>query len=393
MDPYPALLVLDLGSDGLTAEVIDTDSGAVIYRRADTSITTDAIDRALAAHLNRVGRVDLSVLDDPHRAQDELVELMDEVRRRLGGASAVFLMGDDQIGLLRVTRADVETALAGMLPRIRAHWQETILMAPVPVGAVILTPEHQQWSSLAEKVAGDQTSVPFVVIEQSTPQAPAAAGRHGRGDEDATDVADAQRVPSPVTEEFAEPDFGAYRRDADGADRTEFTDPAEFTEFTDRADLTEVIERVDDRPVSHRRRRLVGAGILGAVVVTGCLLATLPWVFGDDTPSAPQSQQSSEHVVAGTTESSEPAPTGSTPNRPVPTSTAAPARVDYAEASGTALRYTPPPPTTTTPVATTDAARPAPARRAPQQGGGVPRPPLRVTIPNPIPGQPPIVFP
>ncbi|GAB88460.1 hypothetical protein GORHZ_024_00020, partial [Gordonia rhizosphera NBRC 16068] len=157
------------------------------------------------------------------------------------------------------------------------------------------------------------------------------------------------------------------------AGRTEFTHAVDVpsTVDTDRLSaypttppevVTEDVAGASAPRKSRRTRILLGAVAVGAIIGIGGGVAVA--VTGDGTSSDPVLNH------AAPTTASTSSGTYADP-------------ADFAEARQTPVRYVPPPP----PVETT-------VDRPGRQGPARPRTrPPRITIPNPIPGLPPIVFP
>ena len=138
-----------------------------------------------------------------------------------------------------------------------------------------------------------------------------------------------------------------------------------------------------------RRRLVVGAAAVGGAVALGGVILAVPWLHSSDTSrSAPAvAGFATPNEVPRTSASEAPAPTSrpptSTPASPSPSTARAP--IDTRPAQVPAVQYTaPPPPPTQSYVS------PGQPRRAVPRLPAIPR---RRTIPNPIPGLPPIVIP
>ena len=125
----------------------------------------------------------------------------------------------------------------------------------------------------------------------------------------------------------------------------------------------------DGSGADHRRVLVGVAAVIGAAVVGG-LIVGLSWLGGDGDSERPA--VAAQGMVAQTS---------TVPVSPVPTSRPP---LDTRSAQAPLLRYTPPPPTV---AQQQTAQRSAPTRRA------APPPPRRRSIPNPIPGLPPILLP
>jgi hypothetical protein len=317
----PAFALIDLDDGGLRGAAVDSDTGQCLMQLDDHDLHSRAFDRTVADFLVRTGKAPM-----PENAEwaRELLDLMTKARSALSRSDGTFVMGHQYVGMLRVTRTDLDEALAPAVARAVSVARSIAAGSPAPVTAVVLMPDHVIWPGLQTALAAGLHDLPVLAMNADVPLA--VPGRHAR--------------PAPVIEpEVVAPPLVA--------------EPA-------------------PEPVDNRRQNrlvLIGAALLaGLIVVGGATLVAAPW--RDDT-GQPQSQRylsaPDSSGVASQTSTTTPAPTSSVPSLPPVNTQAALAPV---------ILYTAPPPPPPPPTTTRRPARPAPN-----------------TIPNPIPGLPPIVLP
>ena len=317
----PAFALIDLDDGGLRGAAVDSDTGQCLMQLDDHDLQGRAFDRSVADYLVRTGKAPM-----PENAEwaRELLDLMTKARSALSRADGTFVMGHDHVGMLRVTRTDLDEALAPAVVRAVSVARSIAAGSPAPVTAVVLMPDHVIWPGLQAALTTGLHELPVLAMHADVPLA--VPGRHAR--------------PAPVVEPEPEP-----VREVDMA----------------------------PPPVDNRRQNrlvLIGAALLaGLIVVGGATLVAAPW--SEDT-GQPQSQRYLRTPETSTEVSQAPSQSPTTASE-VPTTTLPPINTEAALAP--VMRYTapppPPPPTTTR----------RPARPAPN------------TIPNPIPGLPPILLP
>lgn len=324
----PAFALIDLDDGGLRGAAVDSATGQSLMQLDDHDLQGRAFDRSVADYLVRTGKTPI-----PENAEwaRELLDLMTKARSALSRSDGTFVMGHEYVGMLRVTRTDLDEALAPAVTRAVSVARSIAAGSPAPVTALILMPDNVVWPGLQAALTTGLHDLPVLAMHADVPLA--VPGRHAR--------------PAPVVEPEPGPQSG------------EEAEPA-------------------PSPVDNRRQNqlvLTGAALLaGLIVIGGATLVTAPW--SEDT-GQPQSQRYLRTPETSTTVSATPGPAQSpTTASSAPTTTPPPLPPINTEAAlAPVMRYTapppPPPPTTTR----------RPARPAPN------------TIPNPIPGLPPILLP
>ncbi|WP_084834284.1 hypothetical protein [Williamsia sp. 1138] len=344
----PAFTLIDLDENGLRGAAVDAATGQCLIELNDHTLQATAFDRAIADYLVRVGKAQM-----PESAEwaRELLDLMPQARMLLSTSPGTFLMGKQHVGLLRVTRVDLDEALGASIVRAISLARSVSIASPLPVTAAVVMPNHTEWPGLLEALgAALAGAVPpaMAVAPLKNPHSTLRPSRHARPSDDETATA----LPLPATHLSLPP-------------QPQPQPPG----LVSAPQLREVpVPRVEQAATVDRRKQnrlvLVGAALLSVLIlVGGATLVTTPW--RDDT-TQPQSQRyltTPDTTAATTTTTTAPSSTPAVP--PINTSAALAPVVKYT---------TPPPP-------------PPPTTRRP-----APRP-RQNTIPNPIPGQPPIVLP
>lgn len=346
-DPTGAVIAIDFGADGLWAGRVER--GAVVAESVEHRITPQVLDVRMATYLRDVGRVDVPDGD----VFGELVRVSGHARESLAGRETVLSMGEKHLRLVSVHLTDVMEAT---VPEInRAHGMVIELADRDPVDAVLLGPGNDEWPGLWESL----TERGYSVLTPGDPF-PQTFG----GSDHPTEMIGAVSQPQQVLAWAASDEPGL----ADPA----LVDPADYgaDRFEPDAD--------PEQPASPRPRRakllVVTAVVLAAVGGGGVALA----MNAQEThkPSVKQADavsSSSESVAKPTT------PEPEHVDAAVDPSVLAAAKVPV-------LKYTTPPPPPPPPKPTrTRQATPGPSPTQPSR-------PHRRTIPNPIPGLPPIVI-
>jgi len=326
----PAFALIDLDDGGLRGAAVDSATGQCLMQLDDHDLQGRAFDRSVADYLVRTGKTPI-----PENAEwaRELLDLMTKARSALSRSDGTFVMGHEYVGMLRVTRTDLDEALAPAVARAVSVARSIAAGSPAPVTALVLMPDNVVWPGLQAALTTGLHDLPVLAMHADVPLA--VPGRHAR--------------PAPVVEPEPGPQPG------------EEAEPA-------------------PSPVDNRRQNqlvLTGAALLaGLIVVGGATLVTAPW--SEDT-GQPQSQRYLRTPETSSAESPTPAPSRSpTTGSAVPTSTPPPVPpINTDAALAPVIRYTAPPPPPPSPPTTTR----RPARPAPN------------TVPNPIPGLPPILLP
>lgn len=432
------VVLLDLDDGGVLILTVDLATRAVLNASAAEDIGPDALDRVIADHLIRIGRVEMPTAP----AWDaELLDLVARGRERLRDSDGTFIMGRQHIRLFRLARRDVEESTRDLVARVEVMTRAAVSDCPRPVAAVIAADGLRDWPGLRDSIA---RAVPVPVVDLDAPEPGATGSSLGidaqhtpttNAHVDATDVASVDfpamvPAPMPVVPEPASPEPVAAALIAPEPVAAELiaaepvapepvapepireapisgppvddtpTEPipviatslaysdvsapdssvAGDAELFDDSGLDDeqpdaVAPDVESTPFHRRDRGLLyraGGKRVAAVVGTAAVLA----LVGVATAFALTDDDSAQRTAA--------APSSSAPvTQPAPSSYADPAVL--AEARLPAQQYTPPPPPPpqTTPNDTTTRPRSRPR----------PRPRPRLTIPNPIPGLPPIVLP
>lgn len=332
------VLAVDFGETGVWMARLNPDLG-IAEAITESRITPTVLDLRTAAQLRDTGAI---AGVDNDAAFAELVTLCGRARGTLVERDSAMVMGDEHLRLVTVS---LETLMTATLPEVnRAHGMIVELAGREPVAALFVGPGTDLWPGLWESL----TDRGFSLLTPEDPFPVTFAG-----DEDATHVLD------PV-------DSGAVTSLAWAAEA-----PDELTTLVP----TESAPTPD--PGRRRTKTVLAAAAVGVVALTGAGIAVAS-MSGKDGPSLPPTAapggagESGSEAVSTT--GSEAAPT-----------TAEPA--DLRAARATMRRYTAPP-TTRKPPPTSEATtgpEPQPERK--------PRPrDHRRTIPNPIPGLPPIII-
>ncbi|MBJ7289663.1 MAG: hypothetical protein JHC79_12165, partial [Williamsia sp.] len=129
-----AFVVVDLGDRGLSATVVDAESGVRVGERTDSDLAPRMLDRAIVDHLTATGRVARPESDE---WADELLGLVTGLRGTLVTAEGAFAMGAEHVGLVRVSRSDLVVALHPYLMTAAALWQSVVSECARTVGALV----------------------------------------------------------------------------------------------------------------------------------------------------------------------------------------------------------------------------------------------------------------
>ncbi len=355
--PEIAVLWLDDHSH-VTVGRLDLARGVVHDVHSDPALSLDSLDRAVADHLVRIGRVGKP---ETPEWRAELFDLVARGRERLRDAEGTFMMGNRHIRLFRMTRHDVFEADSAL--RFRTEDLACAAVAGVHAPALAVADSVAAWPGLRDAVAG-AVGVPIIELEPMgisdamdadamvsdvvAPPAPAKAGQ--------SDLSAAGTLASNTT---SHSNWAAAPIEAPGA-----VPAPEVSPQRPATPISAVPEDVSPQlPSSRRTRRPRRSVLIGLALI--CALAVIGVAV----------------VLSATGDPADPA---AAPAPPTTSSSTGPAYADpaiYAEARQPAKRYTPPPPPETTEQ---PAPRPRPRSPRPQRG---------ITIPNPIPGLPPIVLP
>ncbi|WP_018178118.1 hypothetical protein [Jongsikchunia kroppenstedtii] len=391
----PAIVLFDLVADALHVAAVDMTTGQVLAHVRDGAVSTAALDRNIADHLVAGGVAERPTTRAWAR---ELVGLMATVRARLVEHTSTFVMGSEHVGFIQIDRGVVDAALLPFVARAERLGNRAAVACTLEVTAAVLTSQQSWWPGLT---AGLTAAYGVPVIAVGQPVAVVAGYRHEQPDVGVTSVVapvtHAPRV-SPTTREqdrLAMPLALAYS-EVPGATGAVDVD----TSVTDELDIPAIIENLDTdefppamqpEPFDatallnpeqraarrrHNRNVLLGAAAAAAVLVGGAVAITSP-SWSSDTPN-----RSTANEAAVGTQDQGPRPSVTpTPNVPIPS--VAP---DTAGATAPVVQFTPgptkPPPNSV-------------SGGVGGNGGGGNGPTRghkpRLVLPNPIPGQPPIV--
>lgn len=344
----PAFTLIDLDENGLRGAAVDAQTGQCLIELNDHTLQAPAFDRAIADYLVRIGKAQMPETAEWAR---ELLDLMPQARLLLSTSPGTFLMGKQHVGLLRVIRADLDEALGASLVRAVSVARSVSIASPLPITAAVVMPNHTQWPGLLDALGSALSGVvppAMPVAPLKNPLSTLRPSRHARPSDG--EVEPALPPQLPTTQLPLPPP-------------THVPVPS-LPPVSAPAALTPPPQAVPTDRRKQNRLVLVGAALLAVlIVVGGATLVTTPW---RDDATQPQSQR---YLTT-------PDPTGtSTTTTTSPTSTPVVPPINTSAALAPVVKYTTPPPP------------PPPTTRRP-----APRPRLN-TIPNPIPGQPPIVLP
>lgn len=345
--PTGAVIAVDIEATGLWAGRVE--DGAVVESQTESRIHPDVLDARIAAYLRDSGQVQTPTPE----AFGELVVVVGRGRQALVGHDSSLTMGFEHLRLVRLGLDDVIEAT--VRETNRAHGMIVELAGTDPVDAVLLGPGHSSWPGLWEAL----TERGFSVLLPGD-DFPVTFG----GDEQPTELIAPVSGPQVIRAWEGEDAGPASVDPADyGPDRF---GPAEPDVYTD-----EQAPAAAPEPGMRGRLLVLGVLILMAVGGGGVALA-----MNAHEASGP------ERDVAETTSS---APTSNS-------STSEPERVpsnvdprDLEAARAPVSSYTTPPPPSKSTKPRQSEARPGPKPPEPTR-------PKRRTIPNPIPGLPPIVI-
>lgn len=326
------VLAFDFGDEGLWSARLDRDRN-VVETVLESRITPGVLDVRTASYLR-----DSEIV--PNADQPEVFAELTDVCRRARGVlierDSVLLMGVEHLRLVTVS---LDTAMAATMPEVnRAHGMIVELAGREPVAAVFLGPGTDAWPGLWESL----TARGFTMLLPGDAFPPTFGG-----DNRETDVLESvDEAPTSL----------AWAAESQ---RAPIGLPAE-------APAAPPVRRL----IRHRRQALGTAAALAAVAIAGTAVAVAAVNDDDDSKTDLLATTGTSDQSAGIQ----------------PTTAASPTTVEPADlraARAQMKRYTPP---TSSASSTTSEARPGPQ----------PRPRQRViprrTIPNPIPGLPPIVI-
>ncbi|MEE3851438.1 hypothetical protein VZC37_13915 [Gordonia sp. LSe1-13] len=153
-------ILIDVRVEGLRIGIVDPRLEAVVGERLITTIRPDVIDRLLADHLVRTGRVEEPATDE---WTSELLELASRGRARLASSDATFIMGQQNVRFFRIAQRDLDEATAPLRGEITRLCDQAIAASADPVTSVVLDSGHHRWPGLSETL-GDAVTLPVVAV-------------------------------------------------------------------------------------------------------------------------------------------------------------------------------------------------------------------------------------
>ncbi|GAC58259.1 hypothetical protein GOHSU_36_00020 [Gordonia hirsuta DSM 44140 = NBRC 16056] len=342
------VLALDFGDTGLWAARLNPDL-TVAATATEPRITPAVLDLRIASYLRQSEAVPDA--EDP-AVFAELLDVCRRARERLIDRDSAMLMGTRKLRLVTIS---LDTVMAATVPEVnRTHGLLVELAGREPVAAIFLGPGTDEWPGLWEAL----TDRGFALLLPDD-EFPATYA----GDEASTGLLDAVPAGPPSLAWAAAEDDGNAQTGLIGADGGTSLDAADL-----------------DPSISRRGRLVIAAAaaVLAAAAGVGVAMATLggssskkepPVAASTAGPSAPGDDVVEQNAETTVVTAAEPA--------------------DVRAARSSMKRYSPPTSSaTSSPAPSTSRTSEAPPGPEPKPK---PRPPRR-TIPNPIPGLPPIVI-
>ncbi|ROZ89169.1 hypothetical protein [Gordonia sp. OPL2] len=160
-------LLLELADDALRLSIVDPRFEAMMGIRSDPGIRPAVIDRLLADHLVRTGRVEQPT-NEAWTA--ELFDLASRGRRRLATADGTFIMGREHVKFFRVALRDIDEATSAIAAGLVRQCREVVADASGPISSLVLAPGHDVWPGLAATL-GRTASLPVVAVDSPAPAA------------------------------------------------------------------------------------------------------------------------------------------------------------------------------------------------------------------------------
>ncbi|KAF0967562.1 MULTISPECIES: hypothetical protein [Gordonia] len=192
----PEVVLLGLDGNGcVSVGRFDTSRGAVADTYSDVALSVGALDRAIADHLIKIGRVESPTSPEWH---DELFDLIARGRERLQDSDGTFLMGRRHIRLFRLARRDVEEAGGALIARGEELARAAVAGAQAP--AVVITDGLSVWPGLRDGIA-KAVQVPVVdaapsPLTATVPAVPLSGPREAHTPDAAADAPDAEAATS-----------------------------------------------------------------------------------------------------------------------------------------------------------------------------------------------------
>lgn len=159
-------LLLELADDALRLSIVDPRFEAMMGIRSDPGIRPAVLDRLLADHLVRTGRVEQPTSE---AWAAELLDLASRGRRRLATSDGTFIMGRDHVKFFRVAQRDLDEATSAIAAGLVRQCRAVVAEASGPISSLVLAPGHDVWPGLAPTL-GRSASLPVVAVD--APAAP-----------------------------------------------------------------------------------------------------------------------------------------------------------------------------------------------------------------------------
>lgn len=377
--PTGAVLAVTFGRSGIWTGRIDG-RRRIVAARAERRIVPGVLDMRIAAELAENGSVPEA--QDP-AVFDELTALVARARDSIGHRDSTSVMGRGALRFVSISRADMIEATVPEVNRI--HGMVVELAGSAPVDAILLGPGTEQWPGLWEAL----TERGFTALLPGD-RFPATFG----GDDGPTNTLERVEEPPVVLAWGAQPsDNGPVSFSASGIDPADYALDEHGNVRFDSAPVDDsgpeqyAVDADEQRRAAESTRRwritavaallvLVGLGGVGTAVATSI-----------DEHNGPSMDELTDVTGSETTEEAE----SSAPEL-IPNSID---RREVESARAKMLDYsTPPPPPK--PTMTTEERQTQERERQTEERprpGPPPKPkPRKRTIPNPVPGLPPIVI-
>ncbi|MGO3328218.1 hypothetical protein [Gordonia sp. (in: high G+C Gram-positive bacteria)] len=385
--PTGAVLALTFGQSGIWTGRVDG-RRRIVASLSEPRIVPSVLDMRVAAELVENGSV--AEAAEPS-VFAELTELVARARDQFDGRESIFVMGAGTLRFVAVSRADIVEATVPEVNRI--HGMIVELAGDQPVDAILLGPGTDLWPGLWESL----TERGFTALSPGD-RFPNTFG----GDDDPTNTfARIAEAPVPLAWGAPPSESGPVSFSASGIDPADYGldeygnvqfDAAlgePYRDLQDEASLEREEDPGEARRAAESKRRwqiTAAAAILVLVGLGGVGTAVATNIHEHKGPSIDELGDLSGNETASEAETVAPAH--------IPNSAD---RKEVAAARAKMLKYsTPPPPPKPKATTTQKQQQQEPQRQQTQERprpGPEPQPkPRKRTIPNPIPGLPPIVI-
>ncbi|WOC11962.1 hypothetical protein [Gordonia sp. MP11Mi] len=372
--PTGAVLAITFGPSGIWTGRVDG-RRRIVSARSERRIVPNILDMRIAAEFVENGKVPEAA--DP-AVFDELAELVAQARDTIGDRDSILVMGAGPLRFVSLSRADIVEATVPEVNRI--HGMIVELADSAPVDAILLGPGTDQWPGLWESL----TERGFTTLAPGDPF-PTTFG----GDDDPTNSLDRVAVAPAALAWGAETSGdGPLSFSASGIDpadygldeygNVQYGMAADDNLDSERSDADD--EAAEQQRAAEQRRRWRITAAAAIVVVLGLGGVGTAVAMNIHEHSGPSIDELSDLSGTQTTSDDESAAPEHIPN------SADPKEVKAARAK--MLKYTTPPPP---PKTTSTTKKPQQTEEQPAPGPKPQPKPRKRTIPNPIPGLPPIV--